>query len=154
MIAILTPRLLVALAALVACASAVSAASTVHTVITTECGEYFSWQSLGEALQPEFSCSIGAVQKPGCRGGSRPSALRRCDENRQIALVAPPHPSPPAPAAAGMLYSHRKSGQPGPLTRIMCCTPQEWEDLSEEAKVLMPTHVAPSFTKHPRTGDE
>lgn len=42
--------LLVALVALIACAGAVSAESTVHTVITTECGEYFSWQSMGKAV--------------------------------------------------------------------------------------------------------
>lgn len=28
-----------------------------------------------------------------------------------------------------MFYSHRKSGQPGPITRIMCCTPEEYERL-------------------------
>ena len=52
-----------------------------------------------------------------------------------------------------MLYSHRKAGQPGPLTRIMSCTPEEWDSLSDEAKTIMPTHVAPSYTHHPRTGD-
>ena len=35
----------------------------------------------------------------------------------------------------------------------MCCTPEEWERLSEESKNVMPTHVAPSYTHHPRTGD-
>ena len=54
---------------------------------------------------------------------------------------------------AGMLYSHRKSRQPGPITRIMSCTPEEWDLLSDEAKAVMPTHVAPSYTHHPRTGD-
>lgn len=28
-----------------------------------------------------------------------------------------------------MVYSHRKSGQPGPITRIMCCTKQEYDRL-------------------------
>ena len=52
-----------------------------------------------------------------------------------------------------MIYSHRKSGQPGPLTRIMSCTPQEWEALTEEQRTVVATHVAPSYTHHPRTGD-
>jgi hypothetical protein len=28
----------------------------------------------------------------------------------------------------GMFYSHQKSGQPGPITRVMCCT-EEQEDM-------------------------
>lgn len=52
-----------------------------------------------------------------------------------------------------MFYSHRKSGQPGPITRIMCCTPEEYERLPEADRDLVPTHVAPSYTVHPRTGD-
>ncbi|KAL4524683.1 hypothetical protein Ndes2526A_g06797 [Nannochloris sp. 'desiccata'] len=75
------------------------AQATVHTVITTECGAYFGWQSLG------------------------------------------------------LVYSHRKAGQPGPLTRIMSCTPEEYALLSEESINVIPTHVAPSYTTHPRTGD-
>jgi hypothetical protein len=26
---------------------------------------------------------------------------------------------------AGMFYSHKKSGQPGPITRVMCCTEEQ-----------------------------
>lgn len=51
-----------------------------------------------------------------------------------------------------MQYSHRKAGQPGKFTRLMSCTPEEYERLSEAERNLMPTHVAPSYTKHPRTG--
>lgn len=50
------------------------AMGTVHTVITTECGGYFSWQTLG------------------------------------------------------LVYSHRKSGQPGPLTRLLSCTEEQLKD--------------------------
>lgn len=53
----------------------------------------------------------------------------------------------------GMFYSHRKSGQPGPITRIMCCTPEEYERLPAADRDLVPTHVAPSYTHHPRNGD-
>lgn len=52
-----------------------------------------------------------------------------------------------------MFFSHRRSGQPGPITRIMCCTPEEYERLPEADRDLVPTHVAPSFTHHPRLGD-
>jgi len=59
----------------------------------------------------------------------------------------------PLPELAGMIFSHRKSGQPGPLTRIMSCTPEEWASLTPEQQTVMTTHVAPSYTHHPRTGD-
>jgi hypothetical protein len=52
-----------------------------------------------------------------------------------------------------MFYSHRKSGQPGPITRIMCCTPEEYAKLPAADLELVPTHVAPSYTRHPRNGD-
>lgn len=52
-----------------------------------------------------------------------------------------------------MIYSHKKAGQPGPLTRIVSCSPGEWEKMSSEEKTLVQTHVAPSYTNHPRTGD-
>ncbi len=52
-----------------------------------------------------------------------------------------------------MFFSHKRSGQPGPITRIMCCTPEEYERLPEADRDLVPTHVAPSFTHHPRLGD-
>lgn len=45
------------------------------------------------------------------------------------------------------------SGQPGPLTRIASCTPDQWEKLSEEERSLVSTYVAPSYSKHPRTND-
>lgn len=51
-----------------------------------------------------------------------------------------------------MMYSHRKSGQPGRITRLMSCTKEELDALSEEEKNIAPTHFAPSFTRHPRTG--
>lgn len=54
---------------------------------------------------------------------------------------------------AGMFYSHRKSGQPGPITRIMCCTKEEYDKLPEADRDLVPTHVAHSYTRHPRNGD-
>lgn len=58
------------------------AMGTVHTVITTECGGYFSWQTLG------------------------------------------------------LVYSHRKSGQPGPLTRLLSCTEEQLKD--QKVSMLYP----------------
>lgn len=55
---------------------------------------------------------------------------------------------------AGMVYSHRKVGQPGPLTRILSCKESEWDAMSDEAKTIVTTHVAPSYSTHPRTGDK
>lgn len=53
----------------------------------------------------------------------------------------------------GMFYSHRKTGQPGKITRILCCTKEEYDRLPDADKNLVPTHWAPSYTVHPRTGD-
>mmetsp|Transcript_18843 Transcript_18843/g.47580 ORF Transcript_18843/g.47580 Transcript_18843/m.47580 type:complete len:587 (-) Transcript_18843:329-2089(-) len=53
----------------------------------------------------------------------------------------------------GVVYSHARAGQPGPLTRLMSCTPEQHATLSEEYLALAPTHIAPSFSTHPRTGD-
>lgn len=35
----------------------------------------------------------------------------------------------------------------------MSCTPQEWDSLTEQQKTVVKTHVAPSYTHHPKTGD-
>lgn len=51
----------------------------------------------------------------------------------------------------GIMHSYRKSGHPGPITRLLSCT-------EEEKKVykgfdLAPTMEVPSMSRHPRTGD-
>lgn len=102
--------------------------ATIHTVFTTECGEYFGWQSMGTTYDPVASCDFFPL----------------IAVSKSFYLII---------FIAGMIYSHRKAGQPGPLTRIMSCTPEEWAALSEESKNVIKTHVAPSYTHHPRTGD-
>ncbi len=37
-----------------------------------------------------------------------------------------------------MIYSHRKSGQPGKITRLMSCTDEQWANYPD--KDLVPTH--------------
>ena len=54
----------------------------------------------------------------------------------------------------GLVYSHRKIKQPGQLTRIVSCTPEEWEAMSTESREFVQTHVAPNYAVHPRTGDK
>ncbi|EIE19229.1 hypothetical protein COCSUDRAFT_8175, partial [Coccomyxa subellipsoidea C-169] len=71
----------------------------IHTVFTTECGPYFTWQSLGK------------------------------------------HSS----------YTYSLSGQKGNVTRLMSCDGGSLKDWQDDG--VMPTHIAPSWTKHPRTGD-
>lgn len=55
--------------------------------------------------------------------------------------------------AMGVIYSHAKSGQPGPLTLILCCTPAQRESIPAELFELTTVYFAPSFTIHPVTGD-
>ena len=40
--------------------------------------------------------------------------------------------------ALGMVYSHKKSGQPGKITRLLSCTDEQWEAYPD--KDLVPTH--------------
>ena len=50
-----------------------------------------------------------------------------------------------------MYHSHKKSGQHGPVTRLLSCTEEKlkfYKDLEG-----IPTHIAPSWTIHPKTGD-
>ena len=52
-----------------------------------------------------------------------------------------------------LVFAWRASGQRGRLTRVMCCAPEERRAYGGEALDLVTTHVAPSFTVHPKTGD-
>jgi hypothetical protein len=50
-------------------------------------------------------------------------------------------------------FSHQRVGQPGPFTRLMCCSPRDLAGVSGEELALMPTHVAPAYTFNPSNGD-
>ena len=51
----------------------------------------------------------------------------------------------------GLMNSYWKSGHPGPITRLLSCT---HEDLKKYRGMdLAPTHVVPSMSHHPKTGD-
>ncbi|KAL4441065.1 hypothetical protein ABPG77_010496 [Micractinium sp. CCAP 211/92] len=55
-----------------------------------------------------------------------------------------------------MVYSFKKVKQPGRMTRLMSCTQERWEKLPEADRAYIhevPTHWAPSYSHHPRTGD-
>lgn len=51
----------------------------------------------------------------------------------------------------GLVHSHRKARQPGPITRLLSCT--EKERRSYRGMGLAPTMEVPSMSRHPRTGD-
>lgn len=52
----------------------------------------------------------------------------------------------------GLMHSLRKAKQPGPITRLLSCTDEEVKKYKNFD--LAPTHVVPSMTIHPITGDE
>ena len=137
---------------------------TIHTIFTTECGEYFTWQSMGEQpADPPLGSLISraGVATPASSCSAVKHALGRLDQRTirapRCCYPAAAHRPPLRPLLcsrpAGLVFSHRKAGQPGGLTRVMSCTPEEWAKLSEEQRTIVPTHVAPSYTHHPRTGD-
>ena len=49
------------------------------------------------------------------------------------------------------MYSFRKAGQAGNVTRLLSCTSAELAAWRDDG---IPSHVAPSWSVHPRTGDE
>ena len=75
-----------------------SAGPPILTLVPTECGRYFTWQSIG------------------------------------------------------IFYSHRKIGQAGKIVRVACCTDDQQLQFADILQVVA-THVAPSYTYHPKTGD-
>ncbi|GMH43508.1 hypothetical protein BSKO_11430 [Bryopsis sp. KO-2023] len=53
-----------------------------------------------------------------------------------------------------LAYTHRAVGQPGPLTRILSCEPEDLAEFSPEDMSIVDTHVTPSFTHNPKNGDD
>lgn len=53
----------------------------------------------------------------------------------------------------GMIWSFKMSGQPGTVSRVMCCSEEEKKTYDPTLLKEVETWVAPSFTVHPVTGD-
>ncbi|KAJ0972390.1 hypothetical protein J5N97_020349 [Dioscorea zingiberensis] len=51
----------------------------------------------------------------------------------------------------GLMHSYHKAHQPGPITRLLSCTPEE--RARYRGMGLAPTLEVPSMSRHPRTGD-
>lgn len=51
----------------------------------------------------------------------------------------------------GLMHSYRKANQPGPITRLLSCTPEERK--TYRGIDLAPTFEVPSMSTHPKTGD-
>ena len=49
------------------------------------------------------------------------------------------------------MFSYRKAGQAGNVTRLMSCTAADLAAWKDDG---VATHVAPSWSVHPRTGDQ
>ena len=50
-----------------------------------------------------------------------------------------------------MFYSFQKSKQPGPITRLLSCSEEQLKQFKDVDGI--PTHVSPSWSIHPITGD-
>jgi hypothetical protein len=55
--------------------------------------------------------------------------------------------------SVAMIYSWKMSGQPGKLTRVMCCAEADRKNYPTELLDEVETWIAPSFTIHPVTQD-
>ena len=52
---------------------------------------------------------------------------------------------------AGFMLSYKLSAQPGKVTRLLSCTEDNYKRWQDDG--IIPTHLAPSWTVHPKTGD-
>lgn len=52
----------------------------------------------------------------------------------------------------GLLHSLKKVGQPGPITRLLSCAPEEIDALDKETMELVQTYITPSFAEDYETG--
>jgi hypothetical protein len=52
----------------------------------------------------------------------------------------------------GLMHSLRKAKQPGLVTRLLSCTEEKLENYKNMD--IAPTHVVPSMSTHPITGDQ
>lgn len=105
--------------------SAAKETKTIHTVFTTECNQYFNWQ-VREAA---------GMTAPFSQGNQAPGRARVSSALQALA----------------MYHSYKKSGQKGPITRLVSCTEEQLKYYKDIDGV--PTHFAPSWSVHPRTGD-
>lgn len=113
----------------------VAAVPTTHTLIATECSNYFTWCANGLRIEAPPSPSLPL----------RPA--------RTYMLF-----QPTCRQTIGIVHTLRKAGMSGPVTRLISCTPEAWEafpaaDKAIDAELGIRTHVAPSYSVHPRTGD-
>lgn len=51
----------------------------------------------------------------------------------------------------GLMHSFKKSGQPGPITRLLSCTDEQKKHY--RGMNLAPTFQVPSWSSHPKTHD-
>lgn len=51
----------------------------------------------------------------------------------------------------GLMHSFKQSGQPGFITRLLSCSPEDLK--TYRGMELAPTHIVPSMSRHPLTGD-
>ncbi|CAK0787529.1 hypothetical protein CVIRNUC_010749 [Coccomyxa viridis] len=51
----------------------------------------------------------------------------------------------------GFMLSYKLSAQPGRVTRLLSCTEDNYKRWQDDG--IIPTHLAPSWTVHPKTGD-
>jgi hypothetical protein len=51
----------------------------------------------------------------------------------------------------GLMNSYRRSGHPGPITRLLSCTDKNLQKYG--GMDLAPTHSVPSMSRHPVTND-
>lgn len=52
----------------------------------------------------------------------------------------------------GVVYSHKRVGVPGPITRILTCTEEQLTNYNNVD--IVPTHVAPSWNHNPHNNDD
>ena len=96
-----------------------------------------------------------AISSPAAHAQEAPKAAAPRPANANVHTVFLTDCTPYSDwMSLGMVFSWKHSGQPGTLSKVMCCTDAEAAAYRKEMLTIVKTHIAPSFAKHPRTGDE
>jgi hypothetical protein len=93
-----------------------------------------------QAVTPPAAAAAAAAAAPNSKANIHTLVLSDCSPYADWQTLA-------------LAFSHRDAGQSGPLTRVMSCTDQEAKEHDKGLVGIVTTHIAPSYSTHPRTGD-
>jgi hypothetical protein len=140
----------------------------VHVVFLTDCTSYSDWQTIAATFSWRESGQVqtvmpllghvfflfdadGSCRAPIACTATTASATACPSHNR---LMHNNHYSPGSVrrVVAATCSCCACNWQAGPLSKAMCCTPEEARNYNKKMLGVVKTHIAPSYAVHPKTG--